>query len=153
MKIKNQRDFWAGTMFLVVGVAFAWGATSYSFGASARPGPGYFPFGLGILLALLGLIELFKSVTVEPGGEHLIGPVAWKPLLLVTGAVAVFGLTLPRLGLLIALPLLVIISSLAGEEFKWREAILNSIVLTAGSWVIFSWGLNLVIPLLPEFGH
>jgi hypothetical protein len=54
MKIKNQRDFWAGMMFLVTGVAFAWGATAYHFGSSARPGPAYFPFGLGVLLALLG---------------------------------------------------------------------------------------------------
>mgnify|MGYP000299459548 CR=1 FL=1 len=53
MKIKSQKDFWSGLMFVVVGIAFSWGATSYSFGSSARPGPGYFPFGLGILLAAL----------------------------------------------------------------------------------------------------
>ena len=50
MKIKSQKDCWSGLMFVVVGIGFAWGATSYSFGASARPGPGYFPFGLGILI-------------------------------------------------------------------------------------------------------
>jgi len=49
-----QKDFWAGLMFIVAGIAFAWGATNYSFGQSARPGPGYFPFGLGLLLAVLG---------------------------------------------------------------------------------------------------
>ena len=49
MKIKSQKDFWSGLMFLVVGIGFAWGALNYSFGSSARPGPGYFPFGLGIL--------------------------------------------------------------------------------------------------------
>ena len=54
MVIKSRRDFWSGLMFLVTGAAFAWGATIYSFGNSARPGPGYFPFGLGILLAILG---------------------------------------------------------------------------------------------------
>ena len=65
MKIKSERDFWSGLMFLVVGIAFAWGATTYSFGSSARPGPGYFPFGLGILLALLGAMVLFKALTIE----------------------------------------------------------------------------------------
>ena len=54
MKIKSQKDFWSGLMFVVVGIVFAWGATNYSFGVAARPGPGYFPFGLGILLAILG---------------------------------------------------------------------------------------------------
>lgn len=154
VKIKRQRDFWAGTMFLVIGVAFAWGATSYNFGASARPGPGYFPFGLGLLLALLGVVEIFKALTPllpDAEGEHLIGSVAWKPLSLITGSVVVFGFALPHLGLLIALPLLVILSSMAGDAFKWKEAIFSSAVLTAGSWAVFVWGLKLVIPMLPEF--
>ena len=45
MKIKSQKDFWSGVMFVVMGVAFAWGATNYNFGSSARPGPGYLPIG------------------------------------------------------------------------------------------------------------
>ena len=38
VKIKSQKDFWSGLMFLAVGLAFAWGATFYNFGSSARPG-------------------------------------------------------------------------------------------------------------------
>ena len=38
VKIKSQKDFWSGVMFVVMGVAFAWGATNYTFGSSARPG-------------------------------------------------------------------------------------------------------------------
>jgi hypothetical protein len=73
VKIKSQRDFWSGLMFIAVGIGFAWGATVYSFGSSARPGPGYFPFGLGILLAVLGAIVLFKALTIEVEGGDLIG--------------------------------------------------------------------------------
>ena len=58
MKIKSQRDFASGIMFLAVGLAFAIGATTYSFGTSARPGPGYFPLLLGIILCILGAIVL-----------------------------------------------------------------------------------------------
>jgi len=151
MKIKSQRDFWAGLLFLLVGIAFAWGATNYSFGASARPGPGYFPFGLGILMAILGAMVLFKALTIESEGGDPIGEVAWKPLLMIIGAIIVFGIALPRLGMAITLPLLVTISALAGDEFHWRDALLNSIVLTVGSWVIFVWGLKLVIPVWPTF--
>ena len=53
MQIKNQKDFWSGLMFVGVGVAFAVGSLDYSFGNSARPGPGYFPFGLGVLSKFL----------------------------------------------------------------------------------------------------
>ena len=33
MKIKSQKDFFSGLMFTVVGVAFAWGATTYTVAA------------------------------------------------------------------------------------------------------------------------
>ena len=55
MKIKSQRDFFSGLMFTAVGVAFAWGATTYNVGSGARMGPGYFPLMLGIVLAFIGL--------------------------------------------------------------------------------------------------
>ena len=96
MKIKSQKDFWSGVMFIAVGAAFAWGATEYSFGSSARPGPGYFPFGLGVLLALLGGLVTFKSLTIETADGDPIGPWAWKPLFIIIAAIAVFGLTLPE---------------------------------------------------------
>ena len=151
MKIKSQRDFWSGLMFLVVGLAFAWGATSYNFGASARPGPGYFPFGLGILLGLLGATVLFKALTIETEGGDPVGAFAWKPLGFIVGTVAVFGWSLPHLGMFVALPILVVVAALAGDEFHWGEVLFNAAVLTAGSWVIFIWGLNLTIPLKPWF--
>jgi len=149
VKIKSQKDFWSGLMFVAVGIAFAWGATEYSFGSSARPGPGYFPFGLGILMAVLGGVVLFKALTIESADGDPVGSFAWRPLLIILAAVFVFGLTLERLGMFISLPLLVIISSLASEEFSWRAAILNAVVLTAMSWAVFVLGLKLIIPLWP----
>lgn len=151
MKIKSQRDFWSGLMFVAVGLGFAWGATTYSFGSSARPGPGYFPFGLGVLLAILGALVLFSALTIETDDGDPIGKVAWKPLGFIVGTVAVFGWTLPHLGMFVALPLLVIVAALAGDEFHWGEAIANAVVLTLASWVIFIYGLKLTIPLKPWF--
>lgn len=151
MKIKSQKDFWSGLMFVVVGIGFAWGATNYSFGASARPGPGYFPFGLGILMAILGAVVLFQALTIETETGDPIGKWAWKPLVIVVGAVAAFGWLLPHMGMVIALPLLVLISAAASDEFRLREALINAVVLTIFSWLIFIKGLSLVIPLWPSF--
>lgn len=152
MKVKSQRDFWSGLLFVIVGVAFAWGSIeNYSFGNSARPGPGYFPFGLGVLLALLGAMVLFKALTIETEGGNPIGPIAWRPLLIVVGAITLFGFALPRLGMAVTLPLLIIVAAMASDEFKWKDAILSSVILTLGSWGIFVWGLKLVIPVWPTF--
>lgn len=149
MKIKSQKDFWSGLMFVVVGVGFAIGALNYSFGSSARPGPGYFPFGLGILLAILGGMILFEALTIETDDGEPIGAFAWKPLLIILAAVAGFGFLLPRLGLVITLPLLVLVSAYASDEHTWIGSIINATVIVTMSYLIFVLGLKLTIPLWP----
>ncbi len=80
MKIKSQKDFFAGLMFTIVGIAFAWGATTYSVGTGARMGPGYFPLMLGILLGILGIIVIFTSLVIETVDGEPVGKIAWRPL-------------------------------------------------------------------------
>ena len=147
MKIKSQRDFWSGLMFIVVGAVFAVGATNYSMGSSARPGPGYFPLILSVLMAILGAVVLFKALTIETDDGDPIGAFAWRPLIVIVAAIAVFGLALPRLGMLITVPILIFITSLAGDEFHWKGVLINALVLTVGAWAIFIWGLKLTIYL------
>jgi hypothetical protein len=170
LKIKSERDFWSGIMFVAVGVFFAIGATNYSMGPpcpandpcaaslwarmsqlSAHPGAGYFPLGLSVLLALLGAIVLFKSLTIESVGGDPIGGFAWRPLAIVVGAIVLFGLMLEPFGLALTVPVLIFISSFAGDEFHWKGVLVNAIVLTFFSWLVFVAGLKLTIPLWPAF--
>jgi hypothetical protein len=151
LKIKSQRDFWSGLMFLAVGVVFAVGATNYSMGTSARPGAGYFPLILSVIMAILGAVILFKALTIETEGGDPIGAIAWRPLVVIVIAIAVFGSLLPRLGMVITIPILIIITSVAGDEFGWKGVIINCVVLTVASWLIFVVGLKLTIPMWPSF--
>lgn len=170
MKIKSERDFWSGLMFVVVGVIFAVGAMNYSMGPacpadspcasgfyarfsqlSAHPGAGYFPLGLSLLLVVLGAVVLFKALTIESEGGDAIGAFAWRPLLVIVAAIAVFGAMLEPLGLALTIPVLIVIVSLAGDEFHWKGVAVNAVVLTVGSWAIFVWGLKLTIPVWPRF--
>jgi len=151
LKIKSQRDFWSGLMFLVAGVVFAVGATNYSMGSSARPGPGYFPLLLSVIMALIGAVVLFKALVIESEGGDRIGTVAWRPLLVIVAAIAVFALIIDRLGMIVTVPVLIAMSSLAGDEFRWRGVIVSAAVLTIGSWLVFVVGLKLTIPVWPAF--
>jgi drug/metabolite transporter (DMT)-like permease len=151
LKIKSQRDFFSGLMFMVVGIVFAVGATNYSMGSSAKPGAGYFPLILSVIMAILGAVVLFKSLTIETEGGDPIGSIAWRPLIVVVVAIAVFGLSINRLGLLLSVPILIFITSLAGDEFHWVGVLISAAVLTAFSWLIFVYGLKLTIPVWPTF--
>ena len=150
MRIGSQQDFWSGLICVVVGVAFALGATNYAFGTSAQPGPGYFPLSLGIILALLGVVIVVGQMNRPADGGERIGAVAWRPLIAIIGSVLLFGVLLPTLGLLITLPVLVVTASLASKEFGWKASLINAVVLTAVSWLIFVKGLGLAIPILPD---
>jgi hypothetical protein len=68
MQIKKPRDFWAGLMFVGLGVFFAvWAVTHYQMGTAVRMGPAYFPTLLGGLLTLLGGIVLSGSFVGQRG--------------------------------------------------------------------------------------
>ena len=149
MTIRSQRDFLAGLFLIAVGGGFAVGATQYSFGVAARPGPGYFPLGLGIILAILGLIVLVTSFVRKVEGGDPVGTIPWRPLICVVGALVFFGFALPRVGFVISFPLMIIFTAMASDEFRWKEAIFNAALLTAFSYGIFVAGLKLNIPLWP----
>ncbi len=151
MKIKSEKDFWSGLMFIAVGIVFAVGATNYSMGSGARPGPGYFPLLLSTILAILGAIVLFKSLTIETEGGDKIGRFAWRPLLVVVASIIVFAVLLPRLGMWITFPIVIILVSFASEEFRWRGVLITAAALTVFSWLVFVKGLALTIPTIPTF--
>ena len=149
MKIKSQRDFFSGLLLIFVGAAFAIGATNYNFGAAVRPGPGYFPFGLGIILTILGVIVFITSFVRHCTDGDPIGAIPWRPLIFVVGAIIFFAIALPRLGFVITFPLMIMLTSFATTEFTWKGALLTALVLTTASYLIFIFGLQLNIPVWP----
>ena len=159
MAVKSQKDFFSGLLFIAVGVAFAWGATNYKVGDAARMGPGYFPLLLGILLAVLGLVVTFNALVVETEDGDKIGSIAWKPLFFIILSNLTFGVLLgglpsiglPYMGLTAAIIALTFIAALAGEEFKFKEVLILSLILAVTCYVTFIVMLKLQFPAWPAF--
>ena len=159
MLIKSQKDFFSGLMFTVVGAAFAYGATGYSVGTGGRMGPGYFPLLLGVILAILGGIIMFKALVVHTADGEKIGKWAWKPLFLIICANLIFGVMigglpsigLPPMGLIAGIFALTIVASLAGDAFKLKEVLILSVILSMGSYAAFILLLKLQFPVWPTF--
>lgn len=150
MQLRNRQDFWSGVMFIALGLGFAWQASSYQMGTAARMGPGYFPFWLGIVLALLGAIVLLGSMS-KKAQETRVDKFDWRIVFLVVGSVVVYGLVLKLLGIYISVFLLVVLSSLASHEFSLKVAVANGIFLVVFSYLAFVKGLGLIFPLWPSF--
>jgi hypothetical protein len=150
MKIKNQKDFWAGVMFMAFGLFFAGFGTQYSLGTAIRIGPGYFPTALGVIVILLGIVILVGGLSAKATAEK-VDRFNWPTLLLILGSIVLFGLLFRPLGLIVSLFLLVATSSYASHEFSWGATLLNATVLITICLVVFVWGLKLEFPLWPSF--
>jgi putative tricarboxylic transport membrane protein len=146
LKIRNPKDFWAGALYLSLGVAVVWIGRNYALGTSARMGPGYFPTVVGAILALLGAISIGRSL-VRSG--EAISAIAWRPLSLVLGATLLFGLLLERAGLLIALPAMIVVGALASRHSRLDLTSIVALVgITAFCVLVFVAALGVPMPLL-----
>jgi hypothetical protein len=159
MHLKNQKDFFSGLLFMALGAGFAWSASHYTVGGAAHMGPGYFPLMLGAVLTVLGGIILFKALVFETEDGGRITGWAWRPVVFVVLANAVFGVLmgglsfvgLPPLGLMLAVFVLTVLSAKASTAFRWKEVLLLALVLTIASYVLFIVWLKLQLPLWPAF--
>jgi uncharacterized membrane protein len=143
---RNNKDFLAGLLFIVVGGLAVVIAGDYPIGSTMRMGPGYFPSVLGGVLVLFGLYVMVRGLR---SGEKVKGEWGWRPLGLITLSIVLFGATVERLGLIPALVLVLLVSALAGREFRLKEALVLTVVMGALAVVVFPFGLKLPYPLFP----
>ncbi|HKQ24349.1 MAG TPA: tripartite tricarboxylate transporter TctB family protein [Burkholderiales bacterium] len=144
--IRSPRDFCAGLIFLFFGVVAAYVAREYPMGSAVRMGPGYFPYFLGILLALLGVVISVKSLLIH--GER-IESVNLRALLLVLGAVGIFAGTIESAGIVIATALLVAVGAAASPESRMREVAVLIVFLLTLAVGVFTYALGLPFKLFP----
>jgi len=148
VKIRHPKDFFAGLMFIAFGLGAIIIGSNYPLGVAARMGPGYFPRILGILLIVLGAALSIRGLRLEGAKITLESP---RPLIIVIGSVVLFGMTAPTLGLVISSILLIVVSSAASTEFRWKEALVSGVILAALSVAGFIWGLGLQFSVWPTF--
>ena len=102
----------------------------------------YFTGGLDSPFSFLYLVSIITAsmLLYRRGG-----------LLAASGAVILYGVLLPRVGFVISMAVLVILSAMASREFTWKAALLSTIVLGAFSYLVFVKGLELQFPVWPPF--
>lgn len=157
--VKKLNDVCAGAMFILFGAVFAIVAAQYPLGSLTQMGPGYFPLILAGLLSAIGAVQVLRNIDVaalktvllqrEVMQQHLPH---WRTFGLVVLAVLLFGLFAEQIGFAAATLLLTVISGFAYQQAKLREVALLAPVLTTVSVIVFSFGMDLPLPVLPLLG-
>ena len=145
--IRKSKDFWAGALFVAIGIATIVLGSKYTLGTAARMGPGYFPRILGILLIVLGAILAIRA-TRSAGAP--VPRFHWRPTLIVLGSVVLFGAIVRSVGVALSTVILIVVASSASHEFRPRESLLVGALLAALAVGVFVVGLQLQLPIWPR---
>jgi hypothetical protein len=129
-----------GALLVATGAFFAFQSYNLDLGTTLRMGPGYFPLLLSGVLIILGAIIFVQAMRVQ--GEPM-GLLAWRGMLFILPAPIFFGLTVRGLGFVPAIFLTAFIACFASHRMTVIHAILLSVLLTAFSVGVFSYGLGL----------
>ena len=101
-----------------------------------------------MLLALLGAILVVRSFRLQ--GEPISFP-TFMPLGIVLVSVFIFGVSVNYLGLVGSTILMVLVSSAASHEYRWKESVIASLALAIFVVIAFRYGLKLQLPTWPAF--
>ena len=146
--VRHPKDFYAGVLFVAVGIFAIVIAAGYPMGTAARMGPGYFPRILGILLILLGGALALRSLKLQGSP---IPAWKWRPIIVVLGSVVLFGEIVNYVGLAISTIILIVLASWASTEFRLKEALISGVALALLTVLVFVILLKLQLPIWPAF--
>jgi putative tricarboxylic transport membrane protein len=130
----RNKDFVAGLLFIGISLCFVILGKDLEFGEPTNMGPGFFPFIVATLLAILGLITMANSLR---GNSDRLPSVVWRPLVIIVGAPVIFALLVELFGLAPALGMSVFSSTFAGRFKNVWVSLGLSAVIVLFCWLVF----------------
>jgi hypothetical protein len=146
-RLHINQDVVAGLMFIAWGVAALWFGRRFPVGSAMRMGPGYFPLVLSWLLIGFGGFIAVRGALVE--GQRLTRWY-WRPLVMVLLTFLIFAALIDRAGLALAGVCSIFIGAMGGPDFRWREALILALGLTAAAVALFIYALGLPMSVWPK---
>ena len=145
LAIRAPQDFAAGLFLMLVALFAVWQASDLPLGTLRSMGPGMMPRAVAVMVGLGGLgLMGFSLFAKGPALERL----HWRGPFFILGGIVLFALTIRTMGLIVAGPLAMFFGSMASNEFRWKESIVFSIVLTGLCILLFKFALRLPIPVV-----
>ncbi|MDB5642272.1 MAG: hypothetical protein JWN07_1589 [Hyphomicrobiales bacterium] len=143
--IKSTQEFGAGLFLVAVAAFFFWQALELPHGSLRAMGPGMLPQSLAVMVAIGGAALILTSILSDgPPLERwsIRGP------FFIFGGIVLFSLLIRTFGLAVAGPVSMVFGTLASTEFRWKESVIFSIILTAVCILLFKVLLRLPIPVI-----
>jgi hypothetical protein len=143
-------DYCGGAAVVLLGTGAALEAKTYGLGTLSQMGAGFFPFMVGVLLAIMGLV-IIAGVTRTPRTDdtrqQAQQPPEWRGWICIILGIVAFVVLGQYGGLLPASVAIVFISALGDRTNTVKSALMLALVTLVIAIVIFWWALQLQLPL------
>jgi hypothetical protein len=141
-----NREVLAG-VFLLASAAFGYyAAYPLDAGSMSGVGSGLMPKTVALSLGAFGVYLVASGLV---GNHERIQGFSWRGIIFVLGAILAFAATVRPLGLLVAGPLAMLLSSLADPDTRPLEIVIFTTCTTLGCYLLFKVILHLPMPVLP----
>jgi len=115
-------------------------------GKASRPGPGFLPFGLAIILIALSLALILGSWKKESDSVPFWPKRGWLRPLVGVGIFLLYALTLGPLGFIFTTFLFLILWMWIIERIRWVTILTISVGVTGVLYFIFEYFLEVPLP-------
>ena len=145
-----KRDYYAGTLMLLLGVGAAVTGTGYKFGTLARMGPGFMPVVLGVVLAFIGVLIAGTAVGSSEDDDKKFLPAnpQWFGWACILGGPVAFIILGTYIGMIPAVFACVFICALGDKTATYKSSVVLAAGVTVFGVALFHYLLNIPFPLL-----
>ena len=144
----RRADRVGAVALLVLGLWFAAVALrNYTYWGATGPGSGFFPFWLGLAMAILAALLLVRAAREgDPGPSWLPRGRGAARLLGVLGGSVAFVALMPWLGMALGTVLFLLFVLKGLEGHRWPAAVGIAVATAAVNWAVFTWWLRVPFP-------
>jgi len=138
-------------IFFLTGVFWAFTGIRLNLWERIAPGPGFFPFIIGLPMALLSLMGFFKTFKLDAKqipshqGET-------KKMFIILGSCVAFYTLIEILGMMLSLGIGVLLWFILAAKYHWLRSILYTVLIMAAYYAIFVLWLNVRLPTFLDRG-
>jgi len=149
----KTKDLISGLWFFALGLSLSiLSATKLSVLESAGPQEGFFPLIMGVIMAGLGMIVVFRSYTAEIHATDKVlkkeraGYADTLRLLVYLALIVLYAIVFESLGFLVSSALFLALVLKIIEKKGWRITLLVTIVAVSTSYFLFTFLLHIPLP-------
>lgn len=146
----KKADLITGVVLLVISGYLIQEAWRMPASGTFGPGPGFFPLGLGVIMAALAMILLATTWQRRATAKDMVSPFPGKKALIAIGSVlgglAAYILLIEVLGFLMDTFLYVAFLLGVVERKRWPMTLMVAVSTTAGLYFIFQVLLGIALP-------